>query len=167
MDKKYLFTALVLLFLAILAGVIFWFSIKSKPASIESPVLTASPMPTLIPTIEPTVLPSLTATISSEKPEESALEQIKQAFAQKYEKPISEIEVTISKDTGIYASGGIKFAGEIGGAMWLAYDEDGNWQLVFDGQGTVPCSAVDPYDFPIEIVPECWDEEAGKLVTRS
>lgn len=85
-------------------------------------------------------------------------------FSQKYEKPKEEINLTISKNTGIYASGGISFSGEISGAMWLAFKGDSGWKLIFDGNGTIPCESVLPYSFPTDMVSECWDEDLGKLI---
>lgn len=54
----------------------------------------------------------------------------------------------------------------MGGAMWLAYNNGEKWLIVFDGQGTIPCSAVDPYNFPSDMVPECWDETTEGLYRR-
>ncbi|MCJ7827609.1 hypothetical protein MUP65_00480 [Patescibacteria group bacterium] len=61
---------------------------------------------------------------------------------------------------------GIDFASEIGGALWLAYRQNGVWEIVFDGNGTIPCSTVDQYQFPVAMVAECWDEVNQQPVTR-
>jgi hypothetical protein len=85
-------------------------------------------------------------------------------FSQKYNKPEEDVNLTINKNTGIYATGGINFSGELAGAMWLAFKDDSGWKLIFDGNGTIPCSSVEPYDFPLDMVSECWDEETQKLI---
>lgn len=103
---------------------------------------------------------------------ESDLDLIKKAFAQKYDKPIADVEVTIGKKEEFpmkglnYASGSVKFAGEMGGGWWLAVQEGQIWKIVADGNGTVPCEAIEPYDFPKDMVPECYDAARGKLVRR-
>lgn len=165
MSNKYLVIAIILLLIAAVGGVVLWFLIKSgKPLMGTTP----SMAPVLTPTVEPTLVPTSEPTVPAEEPEEkSALEQIKEAFAEKYHKPIQDVEVNISKNTGTHASGGVKFAGEMGGAMWLAYNDGGSWLLVFDGQGTIPCTSIEPYNFPIEMVPECWDEATSKSIKRS
>jgi len=151
MDKTSVFLIGIILAVLVFVGGLFWWTNKSK----TSPVATPTPTVALRPTPTPTP-----------KETKSALEQIKEAFAKKYSKPITEVNVTISKNTGTHASGGVKFAGEIGGAMWLGYNDKGKWIIVFDGQGTIPCSAIEPYDFPTDMVPECWDEATSKLITR-
>lgn len=155
MDRKYfLLIGIVLLILAIAGGGYLWWSVKLKAPS-------ASPTPT--PEITPTPAPEQTP---MEEEAKSDLEQIKEIFTQKYNKPIEEAIINISENTGTYASGGVRFEGEISGAMWLAYNDGEKWLIVFDGQGTIPCSAVDPYDFPTDMVPECWDETTEGLYQR-
>jgi len=93
-------------------------------------------------------------------------QMFKELFADKYNKPIGDITLTIDENTGTHANGGVKFAGEIGGAWWLMAKSGGDWVIVADGNGTVPCSAIEPYNFPTSMVPECWDEGTGTLVVR-
>lgn len=151
--KFFLLIGIVLLILAVVGGIFLFWSAKSETPSIE-PTPTPPPEVTPIPTPTP------------EEEEKSDLEQIREAFAEKYNKPLDETTVNISENTGTYASGGVRFAGEIGGAMWLAYNDGEKWLIVFDGQGTIPCSAVDPYNFPTDMVPECWDETTEGLYRR-
>lgn len=125
--------------------------IKPSPTTYltsSSPVIT-TPVPTT------TTLPTTIA--------KSDLLLIKEAFATKYSKPIEDVNVTISKNTGTYASGGVSFSGEIGGAMWFAAKEASNWVIVFDGNGTPICSNFSSYDFPDEIINECWDESTSSM----
>lgn len=99
------------------------------------------------------------------EPTVSDEELIKKAFGEKYDRPVSEIELKVDKKADEYASGGIKFRGEMGGGWFLAAKTGEEWVIVADGNGTVPCEAVEPYDFPVEMVPECYDEESGELRT--
>ena len=100
------------------------------------------------------------------KPKKTDEQLIAEAFAEKYAKSVDEVELTVNKRVKVFAQGGVKFAGEIGGAMWLAYKEEESWKIIFDGQGTIPCEDIEPYDFPQDMVPECWDYESGQSITR-
>ena len=92
------------------------------------------------------------------------MDQIKEAFAEKYNKVLNDVSAEISENNGTYAKGLVNFAGEIGGGWWLDY-KDNTWVIVADGNGTVMCSFVEPYDFPTTMVPECWDENTNTLKT--
>jgi len=87
-------------------------------------------------------------------------------MAAKHSKPVADVELTISKNTGTHATGGVTFAGEMGGGWWLAAKSGGNWVIVQDGNGTMDCAVIAPYNFPNTIVPECLDEATGKTVIR-
>lgn len=93
---------------------------------------------------------------------ESALQQ---AFASKYDRDPESVMVDVQANTGTYAKGLIKFEGEMSGGWFLAVKED-EWKIVADGNGTVNCSDVEAYDFPGEMVPSCWDQEAMELIER-
>ena len=75
--------------------------------------------------------------------------------AQKYAKNISAVTISISKNTGTHAQGGVKFAGEMAGGWFLAYKDDSGWIIVADGNGTIPCLTVAPYNFPADMIPDC------------
>ncbi|HUV46856.1 MAG TPA: hypothetical protein VMW29_01860 [Candidatus Bathyarchaeia archaeon] len=93
------------------------------------------------------------------------VELIRQAFAAKYGHDVSEVEVEISKKFDPYVSGGVIFSGEMGGGWFLAYKQEGEWIIVADGNGTIPCEAIEPYDFPADMAPECYTQD-GSLITR-
>ncbi|MBZ9577871.1 hypothetical protein KJA13_02435 [Patescibacteria group bacterium] len=107
--------------------------------------------------------------VFEEEPLVSKEEAIKKLFAEKYDKEVSEITINISKETEGHLMGGVKFGeggpGEEGG--FLAAKENGNWKLVYDGVGAMFCSDIEPYNFPVDMVIECWDEEAGKVKDRA
>lgn len=100
---------------------------------------------------------------------------IKQLFAQKYDRDTSTINVDIIQSTSEHMSGSVQFIepdedqptpGNVGGFL-AAVNEDGEWVLVFDGNGAIFCSAIEPFDFPVEMVPECYDDAAGQLIDRT
>jgi hypothetical protein len=159
MNKKVIIPLLVLAVIAVLAGggILVW---SMRPGMAPTEV---TPTPTISPELTSAPKPTVPA---EEEETMSDLEQIRILFSEKYDKPLGDVELSISKNTGTYATGGVKFAGEISGAMWLACNDGEGWIIVHDGQGTIPCESVDPYDFPNSMVPECWDEATSKLITR-
>lgn len=90
---------------------------------------------------------------------ENISEQIKQLFVQKYKKDPSEVRVTINQQTTNYARGGVKFGRDgIGeGGIFLAAKVDGEWKLVFDGNGIISCALLKPYQFPTSMIPDCFE----------
>jgi len=107
--------------------------------------------------ISPTLKPSPTVE------EENVLLELQQAFGKKYNRPTEQIEVTIDKKDDRHIAGGVKFNGEMGGGWFLAYKGTDGWIIVQDGNGTVSCEIVAPYNFPKSLVPECVDKK-GNLV---
>ncbi len=167
MNKGLLVTlvALVSVLILISGGLLFWL-LTNKVDFANKASLSVSPTPTLIPTVNPqtTVVPIQTISPSQVK---SDLQQIKEAFAQKYSKDLAKVNVTIKDNSKPHMSGGVSFAGEIGGGWFLAYyNNSDNWIIVADGNGTVMCDDIEPYNFPTNMVPECWDEATSKLITR-
>lgn len=164
--KTAFFLLLAVIFLTVAAYGGFWYgkNMVSKKQESESATPTIK--------IEKS---RLTPTLSIEKgisvtqapqPTTPDKELITQAFAEKYGKSVGDVSVTINKNDGSYASGGVKFAGEMGGGWFLAAKQGAEWIIVADGNGTVMCSSLEGYDFPVEIAPECYDEVSGNLITR-
>jgi hypothetical protein len=110
--------------------------------------------------------PSTSEPSVPEESDESVIETLKLLFAQKYEKRIDDIFVTISKREGDYLVGSVKFAGEDAGAHVLAAKVNGSWKIIFDGNGMWTCDIVDVVDFPSTLVPECLDENTMEVVNR-
>lgn len=159
----------VFLLMAGTVGSWYFFSKKASFTPVEpSPtIVTAKITPE---TPSPTVFLQETAVPTTEVPtattvQKSDLEQIKEAMAEKYGKPIGDTIVNISKNTGTHASGGVKFEGEIAGGWLLAAKKDGEWVIVDDGNGTISCEVIEPWNFPSSIVSECVDE-LGNPVSR-
>jgi len=168
MEKKccgsvniWMITTLVLLAIIIFAaGTFFSNPFIKKIELVSSPTQALSPTTTVI--ISPTLNPSPN-NLSPTVQEESDLIQLQKAFAKKYNHLVSETEVTISKKDDTHISGGIKFAGEMAGGWFLAYKGTDGWIIVQDGNGTISCEVVAPYNFPKSMVPECVDKN-GSLV---
>ena len=98
-----------------------------------------------------------------------AAEWVKVALAAKY--PAGEmdsVEVKVVQETETHFEGVVTPAGnETGGGYVYAFkDKTGIWKIVADGQGSINCDDVDPYDFPTDMVEECLDEDTGEIITR-
>lgn len=91
---------------------------------------------------------------------------IKEALVVKTGIAADVIDVTISQKVDTFAKGLVGAKGEeIGGGYFLAVKVNGAWIIAFDGQSTPGCSAVDPYNFPASMAPECVDN-SGNIITR-
>ncbi|MBD3208527.1 MAG: hypothetical protein GF370_03685 [Candidatus Nealsonbacteria bacterium] len=94
-------------------------------------------------------------------------EAIKNLFAQKYDKEASAITLKISQGTDSHVRGGVTLppGGSENSGLFLAAKTNGNWELVFDGQGALPCSEIESYNFPVYMATECIDQNAYNDVT--
>jgi len=87
-----------------------------------------------------------------------ALEKV---FMDKYGKSLGQIVVSLGELQGDYARGGVHFApfGQpAGGGMVLAYRQDGQWQLAFDGNGSFSCQMLEDLGFPKDFQEGCYGE---------
>ena len=77
-----------------------------------------------------------------------------------------EADFAITTNTGTHAKGNINEAeAEVSGGYWLAAKTEYGWTHVYDGQAHPTCEQIEPYDFPLDLVEDCLDEE-GEVVTR-
>lgn len=101
--------------------------------------------------------------------------QIKKLFSEKYNKDPSLIKIDFTQEAGDYLKGSVQFLEEgqtepnpgDAGIFLAAKDAGGNWELVFDGNGIVTCQEIEAYNFPVSIVPQCYNQELEKLVDRT
>lgn len=89
-----------------------------------------------------------------EEPCLSDEESIKQALVKKHGWNSEDIIVTVSKNDGQFARGGVKEkSSEVGGGMFLAVKRNGEWEIAFDGNGAPDCIQLKTaYLFPKEIL---------------
>jgi hypothetical protein len=106
--------------------------------------------------------------LASDEMEDASVvsDMIRQAMAGKYERTLEDVNLTVKEINGEYAQGTVGFKGEMGGGWFLAAYVDGEWVIVDDGNGTVSCQKIEPYEFPVSMVPECYDYDNSVLVTR-
>ncbi|MCX6785773.1 MAG: hypothetical protein NTZ18_02900 [Candidatus Komeilibacteria bacterium] len=81
-------------------------------------------------------------------------EKITAALAEKYHKPVTDVFVKIDKENTQYARGEVSFAPAGGeGGMFLAVKTGDNWQLVYDGNGSIDCNKIkQTYQFPADML---------------
>ena len=117
--------------------------------------------------VQPTqnITPTETLTPTETTAPQSIDDQLTTFFCNKFSKPISDANLTVSQNTGTHATGGISFQGEIAGAMWLAHSDNGIWTVDYDGNGTIPCQDVEPHNYPSSILTECWDDNTNTVKT--
>ncbi len=105
---------------------------------------------------------------SDEGEEEILEEAMKTAITDKRGGDPDDLEITVDEIDGDYASGGAVTVGAVaGGGMWFAAKVDGQWELVWDGNGTIMCSDLEDYpNFPSRMIPECYNEDTEEVVAR-
>ncbi len=77
-----------------------------------------------------------------------------------------EMKVEVNWSDGEWAKGGVSpTEGRIGGAMWFAGKVDGEWEIIWDGNGTVMCEDVDSFakQVPTSLIEECYQEGSGMI----
>lgn len=157
--NKRLLILLSILVLLIIGGLVLWFLLSQK----TTPTSSGVEKPATISTKTATPAAKV-ATVSAPVVDNTAL--IKKALVAKTKISDATIDVTISQNDGTFAKGLVGTKGEeTGGGYFLAVKIGDNWLIAYDGQATPDCTAVNPYNFPKTLVPECLDA-SGNLVTR-
>lgn len=75
--------------------------------------------------------------------------------------------VKVENISGAYAQG-IFYPtdGSPGGGAFLAVQGETGWQIVWDGNGAVNCDEIELYDFPINMLSQCYDTASGSMISR-
>jgi len=87
--------------------------------------------------------------------EECVEKEIQIILAEKYQKDIDDVNITVNRSNDNYAAGSVLFGqgGPGEGGMFLAAKIDNQWQVVFDGNGSIDCDKMrNEYQFPDEIL---------------
>ncbi len=99
--------------------------------------------------------------------EKTTAEQITQILSKKYNQPENGLIIEVTTDTGTFAKGTYNQP-NAGGGLWFAVKTAEGWQLVFDGNGIIPCDAANKYDFPDDIISQCLDTaNQNQLIERA
>jgi len=94
---------------------------------------------------------------------------IKQAFLKKYpDWEGKELDITVNKQYGDHVAGGVNFAGsDAGGGYFFGAKTEDGWVIAADGNGEIRCDGIDPYNFPSDMIPECFDTETQTIKNRA
>ena len=84
-------------------------------------------------------------------------EAIRDLLANKHDRDAENISLTISHETDNHVRGNVKFSEDPADAgMFLAAKVSGQWQLIFDGNGSFACAELEKYVFPEEMKVGCY-----------
>lgn len=76
-------------------------------------------------------------------------------FIIKYPENSGTTSVDVTQQTADHARGSVSFADGMAGGNWLAAKVEGSWQIVYDGNGVIPCSLRTEFGFPDEMLSDC------------
>ncbi len=85
---------------------------------------------------------------------------IGEALAAYLDVPLEDLDYLVGQRTNMHAKG------KVSNGYFLAFKGDREWIIAYGGQANPPCSQIDTYSFPTDMVPECLDEN-GFIITRS
>lgn len=83
----------------------------------------------------------------------SAGSEVEQQLAQILGK--ETVELQIEQQTDQHMRGVVSFTDEPGAGIFLAAKTATGWQIPFHGNGAIYCKAVEPYDFPPDMIIDC------------
>ncbi len=163
MNGKTTILVIILILLGIVGGYYLGanYKLELKP---QGAVTTTAPTPT----DTPFVAASPSAQTISPTIDETAvlISAVKAGLVAEHGQSAGNMMITVSKIEGNFAQGGAKDPEAVGGGMWFAAKAGGVWKLAWDGNGTISCASVNPYNFPTSMIPECWNAATQKMVTR-
>jgi len=160
---KYFIAVFVTAIVVFLGATVYYKGLPTFPQYSKNSASTQSG----IPVSSQETMPSPQATVTPAPTDESAIliAAIKAALVVKHGPDAESLNVMVSKIEGDYATGGASAQG--GGGMWLAAKVNGDWKLVWDGNGQINCSDLALYPvFPNDLVSECWDTVNLKIIKR-
>lgn len=81
---------------------------------------------------------------------------IQKLFAEKYPKYSDTISINIGQESKDHVRGSISFEPGAPGGIFLAAKIEGEWKIIFDGNGNIPCN-LSKYGFPSNMLSDCAD----------
>jgi hypothetical protein len=92
---------------------------------------------------------------------------VKKLVSSKYTKDINDITVEELQSDGIFVRGNYTIAGSDTPMSYLAYFYNNKWEVIYEGlYEETPCAALSKVDFPLGIMPDCFNSETQTLETR-
>lgn len=99
-------------------------------------------------------------------PETSTNEALRQLFVEKYPKYAETLTIRVDQETPDHARGGVIFETGAPGGIFLTTKIDGKWQVVFDGNGQIPCD-LSKYGFPADMLSDCTQTGSTQTSTNN
>jgi hypothetical protein len=87
-------------------------------------------------------------------PEKSSEDLIRELLIAKYPKYANTLTIKINQETENNARGSVSFVEGEAGGIFLAAKVNGIWQVVYDGNGQIPCT-LSSYGFSKEMLSDC------------
>lgn len=79
----------------------------------------------------------------------------------------STLKITVNKIQGDFAQGAANDPDARGGGQWFAAKVNGEWKLVYDGNGMITCDQLEDYpEFPADLIPACFDKASEQMQNR-
>jgi hypothetical protein len=156
------------LFVIITAFVGLWYWLGTQSPIIVKPTVNASVIP-VITTNPPAILPSTEPAPKVEVPKitvDPTLIPLKEAFASKYNRSTDSVFVVVDQNTGSYVKGAVDFDNSGYPATFYAYNNGTSFTVVAVENGVVSCSAISGYSFPNTLIPQCYNQSSGTVVSR-
>lgn len=133
--RQYIITASIILIIVILVA---WLGLKLFSRKTEAPII-----------------PNNNQAISTEKTTyKDRLAMLGDLFSKKTGKPINDIIVKISREDNTHIKGIITIKDVYTGVFLIA-KTNGEWAIVWDGNGKYPCDNIKSYNFPAEMINDC------------
>ncbi|MCJ7828019.1 hypothetical protein MUP65_02655, partial [Patescibacteria group bacterium] len=88
-------------------------------------------------------------------------------LVERYPDQKDTLQVFVNRTNLKYASGSFETGEPSKSGWWIVAQTESGWQLVAEGNGNVTCQAIEGYDLPLEITPECYDLNTGGIVDRA
>jgi inhibitor of cysteine peptidase len=88
-------------------------------------------------------------------------DSIKYAMAARYGRKLSQVSIVLDQETDDHVRGGVTFApgGPENSGFFLAAKQDGQWLIVYDGNGVISCEEIAKFNFPAEMIDDCEDTQ--------
>jgi hypothetical protein len=126
----------------------------ASPTTASTPIPPAVTPAEILPTAQPTEDPGPE---EADQPDDD-VSALRTALAVHFNVAPEAIQFGIGEQTEEHIKGSLP------GGYFLAAREADAWVIVYDGQATPSCAQIAPYDFPLDMVPECLDENNGLVV---
>lgn len=93
---------------------------------------------------------------------------LKEAFTRKYNRDTSNTHIFIDDLVDSFIKGSVDFDNSGHTAAFYAYKSSDSdiWQIATVENGIVACTDIDPYNFPVSIIPQCYSYSSGTVVNR-